>query len=100
MSRENLSILRVCQNIKFLMDVKIDIVNKNSFTLPVNRNNYPSKKIERIKKIKITPSRNKYFKHFTEHIILSYPNTHTQTILHKLDQKYKASLKCLFCSFS
>lgn len=39
MSRENLSILRVCQNIKFLMAVKTDIVNKNSFTLPVNRNN-------------------------------------------------------------
>lgn len=47
-------------NIKFIVIVKIDIANKNSFILPVNRNNYPNKN-KSTKKIKMTTSRDKHF---------------------------------------
>ena len=100
MSREKLKILTSNlmehQNIKFVTAIKIDIVNKKALFFLLIEIITILIKTESIKKIKITPSRDKHFEHFIQHIFIpihKHTSSCIQIILHKLDHKYKASLK-------
>lgn len=97
MSREKvknlISNLRACQNMKIIMTVKIGTGNKNSFILPVNRNDNYSNRMHK------EENKNYNIQMSTLNIslnILSNPNT--EMVLHKY--ACNASLNCLLCSFS